>query len=168
MGRKYQLGKRFNRTKYVCIIAEMMVMYVFHFLYQLFFPQWNGFALGAGFALVAAAIALGTYKLLDWCAAHMWYEVTEQGLRVNRGNTVRMYPWEDFVEAGVDNTNILARMPAWFKLKDGTRLTLEQYTEGLGSLILDILDHIEDHAEIANALIERLKTEKAKYDKYYR
>lgn len=161
MGRKYQLGARFHRVKYVCIGAELIVLYCFHFLYQLLFPQWNSFLLGVGLAAIAALLAFGTLKLLDWCAAHLWYQIRSDGLEVCRGGTVKVYPWSDFTEAGIDGFNILARMPAWFKLKDGRRLELEQYIEGLGTLILDILSHIEDHAKVAPELRERLKTAQA-------
>ena len=161
MGRKYQLGRRFRNTKYVCIAAELLVMYVFHFLYQLLFPGLNQFLLGAGFALAAVLIAWGTLCLLNWCEKHLWYQITDEGLQISRGSTVKLYPWTDFKAAGVDGLNILSRLPVWFQLKDGRRLCLEQYIEGLGSLTLDIIAHIEDHAEISNELIERLKTAQA-------
>ena len=161
MGRKYQLGARFGRVKYVCVGAEVLVLYCFHFIYQTLFPQWNQFALGVGFALLAAAAAFGTVKLLDWCAAHLWYQIRDDGLEVCRGGNVTLYPWEDFTEAGIDGLNIIARMPAWFKLKNGKRLELEQFIDGLGSLILDILAHIEGHAKVAPELRERLKTAQA-------
>ena len=158
MGRKYQLGKRFQRMRVVCVIAIVLVMYVFNFLYQLLFPDMNRFLLGVICAVAAAVLAFGSWKLLGWCADHVWYQIKDDGLEMCRGGTIKFLPWTDFVEAGVDNTNILARMPAWFKLKDGRRLTLEQYIEGLGSLILDIIEHIEGHAEVSETLRERLKT----------
>lgn len=161
MGRKYQLGRRFRKTKYICIVAELLVMYVFHFLYQLLFPNINSFLLGVGFALAAVLIAWGTYTLLNWIDRHLWYQITDEGLQISRGGTVRLYPWSDFKAAGVDGMNILARLPVWFQLQDGRRLSLEQYIEGLGSLTLDIIAHIEDHADISTELIERLKTAQA-------
>lgn len=161
MGRKYKLGKRFQRTKYLCIVAELLIIYVFHFLYQMLFPDVNQFILGVCFALAAALIAFGTYWLLGWCADHVWYQITDQGLSVCRGGTAKLYPWSDFTAAGVESLNILSRLPVYFQLKDGRRLNLEQYVEGLGSLTLDIIAHIEDHADISNELIERLKTAQA-------
>lgn len=161
MGRKYQMGRRFRKMKYVCVIAELLVIYVFHFLYQMLFPGWNQFALGVGFAAAAVVIAWGSFRLLSWCGDHIWYQITDEGLQVSRGSTVKLYPWSDFTAAGVDGLNILSRLPVWFQLEDGRRLTLEQYIEGMGSLTLDIIAHIEDHAEVSEELIERLKTAQA-------
>lgn len=161
MGRKFQMGRRFRKMKVFCVVIELLLMYTFHFLYQMFFPGINQFALGAGFALAAALIAFGTIRLLDWCADHLWYQITDKGLEVSRGGKVTLYPWEDFTAAGVDNTNIVARLPVWFELRSGKRMNLEQYTEGLGTLTLDILAHIEDHAKVSPDLIERLRTAQA-------
>lgn len=161
MGRTYKLGKRFHRVKYVCIVAEMLVMYAFHFIYQLCFPNFNQFALGVGFAAAAVLIAFATYHLLNWCADHLWYQITDEGLSVCRGGKVKVYPWSDFKAAGVETINILDRLPVYFLLQSGQRLHLEQYIEGLGSLTVDILERIKDHADISETLVERLKTAKA-------
>ena len=161
MGRKYQVGRRFHRVKYVCAAAELAVIWVFHLLYQMLFPQLNPFLLGAGCAAAAVLIVFATLKLVNWCAAHLWYQVTEQGLQVGQGGKVTAYPWEDFRAAGIDNLNVIARFPVWFQMKNGRRLSLEQYVEGLGSLTLEILSHIEGHADVSDDLRERLKTAQA-------
>jgi hypothetical protein len=168
MGRKYQMGRRFRNTRYICVIAELLVLYVFHFLYQMLFPQWNQFALGVGFAAVAVLIAWGTYWLTGWCGDRIWYQITDQGLQVSQISRVTLYPWTDFAAAGVDNFNIISRLPVWFKMKNGRRITLEQYVEGIGSLTLDILAHIEDHADVSDELVERLKTAQAIHNSGHR
>lgn len=161
MGRKYQVGRRFHRVKCLCAAAELAIIWVFHLLYQMLFPQLDPFLLGAGCAAAAALVVFGTLKLVNWCAGHLWYQITDQALQVCRGGRVTAYPWEDFRAAGIDSLNVIARFPVWFQMKDGRRLTLEQYVEGLGSLTLDILAHIEGHAQVSDELRERLKTAQA-------
>lgn len=161
MGRTYKLGRRFHRTKYLCIVAELLIIYIFHFLYQMLFPGINQFVLGVCFALAAVLAAFGTYQLLNWFGRQLAYQITDQGLSIQRGRAAKLYPWSEFTAAGVESLNILSRLPVYFQLKDGRRLQPEPYLEGLGSLTLDVIDHIKDHADISSELLERLETARA-------
>lgn len=166
MSRKYRLGKRFRDTRVLCIVAELMVIYVFSLLYRLLFPGLNGFVLGVACAAAGALIAWGTWRLLGWVAGRYWYQPTDEGLSVRRGGKTRLYRWDGFAKATVDRFALRSALPVEFVMKDGSRFGIDSYIEGIGSLTLDILKYLEGRAEIDPDLLERIETARAFSTKY--
>lgn len=159
MQKKYVLGKRFATMRFLCVLAELLVIVIFYFIYRALFgtamPGLVGAPLAALFASVAILVMWVTVLFLRRYSETFWYEVTGDGLRMSRGRVVRFYPWKDFKAAKLDHFKTRAMMPVVFETAAGP-LTLDQSIEHVYELTLDVLRHIQGSADLSTELRDRL------------
>ena len=130
MSKKYRMGKRFQKVLTMGILAEIAVLVVAYFVYC-------------------------TNKFLRRFNENYWYEVTEKGLRMNRGQTARFYPWEDFKGARVNRFSFLSALPVIFDMTNGP-MELDRSLEDSYGLTMEVLRHIKDHADISQDVKDRI------------
>lgn len=96
MSKKYRMGKRFQKVLTMGILAEIAVLVVAYFVYDWLLGEWipslTGGPLLAIFGSIGILAVWCTNKFLRRFNENYWYEVTEKGLRMNRGQTARFYP----------------------------------------------------------------------------
>ena len=92
MSKKYRMGKRFQKVLTMGILAEIAVLVVAYFVYDWLLGEWipslTGGPLLAIFGSIGILAVWCTNKFLRRFNENYWYEVTEKGLRMNRGQTV--------------------------------------------------------------------------------
>ena len=165
MGRIYRPGRRFESRKWITIAAELMVIYVFYIVYLRLYPQASPLLLGILCAAAGALFAWGSWRLLGWAQKRCWYQTTPEGLSMQLLGKPRLYPWSSFRKATVDRFGLGRGLPVQFIMADGSRMGLEPYIEGVGSLTLDILEYLKGRAEIDPDLLERIETARAVQEK---
>ena len=123
MSKKYRMGKRFQKVLTMGILAEIAVLVVAYFVYDWLLGEWipslTGGPLLAIFGSIGILAVWCTNKFLRRFNENYWYEVTEKGLRMNRGQTARFYPWEDFKGARVNRFSFLSALPVIFDMTNG-------------------------------------------------
>lgn len=160
MNKKYRIGKRFRRLLNACILGELLVMLMFYYLYSYLFqdvaPGLMGTPLMAIFVGLTLLVVWGTVKFFEWYNETYWVEVTEEGLRMSRGKTVRFYPWKDFKKAKVNNFMARTTMALSFDTASG-ELVLDTNLDDVEGLALTVLRRIEGTAEFTPDVLDRIK-----------
>ena len=159
MSKKYRMGKRFQKVLTMGILAEIAVLVVAYFVYDWLLGEWIPSLTGGPLLAIFGSIgilAVGcTNTFLRRFNENYWYEVTEKGLRMNRGQTARFYPWEDFKGARVNRFSFLSALPVIFDMTNGP-MELDRSLEDSYGLTMEVLRHIKDHADISQDVKDRI------------
>ena len=144
MSKKYRMGKRFQKVLTMGILAEIAVLVVAYFVYDWLLGEWipslTGGPLLAIFGSIGILAVWCTNKFLRRFNENYWYEVTEKGLRMNRGQTARFYPWEDFKGARVNRFSFLSALPVIFDMTNGP-MELDRSLEDSYGLTMEEVQH---------------------------
>lgn len=159
MSKKYRMGKRFQKVLTMGILAEVVVLVAFYFIYDWLlgdiFPELRQGPLLAVFASIGILAVWCTNKFLRRFNENYWYEVTEEGLRMSRGRTIRFFPWKDFKGARVNRFSFLSALPVIFDMTNGP-MELDRSLEDSYGLTMEVLRHIQDHADISQDVKDRI------------
>ena len=158
MNSTFQIGRRFLKIKYLCVITNVLVVAVFYFIYRYLleetFPSFVNTPLAVIFLLIGLAAARITLWAADKFAVS--YRVTGEGLVMVRGRAEQLLLWSGFTSAKLRPYSFQGVFPVEFQV--GNRvLVLNQYIDGLCRLTGLILDHIRDHAEIDPVVEQRAR-----------
>lgn len=151
MNHTFRIGQRFLKIKYLCVIANTLVVVVFYFIYRYLLEDVFRDFVDAPLVIIFLMIGLVVAKLTLWIAnkyaSSVAYQVTEGGLVVVRGQLEHLLPWSDFTAARLRPYHLRGVFPVEFQVGKKV-LILNQYTDELCRLTGLILSHIRDHAEI--------------------
>ena len=166
MNRKFKPGKRLMKMKNLAIVACLIVVFVFYFIYRYLFeatfPQFVGLPMVILFILFGALVYKGVTYFYKKYADGTYYIVTDDALVVGVGKSEKKYAWNRFKKAGLSLNAVRAVCPVVFQIGD-EELKLNQYVEDIYELVGRILSRIEPYAEIEEELKQRTQTMKGIY-----
>lgn len=166
MNRKFKPGKRLMKMKNLAIIACLLIVFVFYFIYrylfQASFPQFVGLPMAILFVLFGVLV----YKAVTWFynkyAEGTYYIVTDDALVVGMGKTEKKYSWNKFKKARLNMNALRSVCPVVFQIGE-EELKVNQYVEDIYELVSRILQRIEPYAEIEEELKQRTQAMKGIY-----
>lgn len=161
MNREYRMGKRFQTMKNTCMIAGLVVIWGFYFIYRVLFQNLIPALVGWPMALVFVGVSVLALYGIQWVAdkliALFWYEVTDEALISHQGLNTYRYEWKDFTAVRSFRTKLISFFPVIFTV-NGKQLELNQYTSDIYRLAGEIFDHIQDHVDIPKELRHQADT----------
>ena len=147
MSKKYRMGKRFQKVLTMGILAEIAVLVVAYFVYDWLLGEWIPSLTGGPLLAIFGSIGI----LAVWCTTKFLRRFNE----MNRGQTARFYPWEDFKGARVNRFSFLSALPVIFDMTNGP-MELDRSLEDSYGLTMEVLRHIKDHADISQDVKDRI------------
>ncbi len=162
----FRIGRRFRKIKYLCAAANVFVVFVFYFIYRQLlleaFPNLAGAPLALAFLGIGLAVAKCTVYIADKYARAISYQVTEEGLRVVQGRSVRTLPWAGFQGARLRTVFFQGPFPVEFQV-DGESLVLNQYIDELYALTDEIFQRAPVGADISPELRKQAQAMRGVY-----
>lgn len=166
MDKTFRIGRRFRKFKYLSAGANAFVVFVFYFIYRQLlaeaYPKFADLPLALLFLGIGAGIVKATVYLADKYAQSVFYQITEEGLVVQRGRSRRTLPWTDFQGARLGPVLAQGPFPVEFQVK-GERFVLNQYVDELYMLTDEIFQRIEGRAAISPQLREQARAMRGVY-----
>lgn len=96
MKKVFVAGRRFDKMKNVCVLANSVVVFSFYFIYRYLFepsyPDFVGAPLVAIFLLIEAVVIVLTNKVGAKIKAKIRYEIKPEYLEMSTGKTVQRFP----------------------------------------------------------------------------
>ena len=139
-------GRRFDKMKNVCVLANSVVVFTFYFVYRYLleptYPDFVGAPLAAIFLLIEAAVIVLTNKVGAKIKAKIRYEIKPEYLEISSGKSVQRFPWANFTEAKFDQYRLRDIFAVSFMV-GGTELTINQYVDDIYELVHQILQHTD-------------------------
>lgn len=160
MKKVFVAGRRFDKMKNVCVLANSAVVFSFYFIYRYLFepsyPDFVGAPLVAIFLLIEAVIIVLTNKVGAKIKAKIRYEIKPEYLEMSTGKTVQRFPWANFTEAKFNPYRMRDVFAVSF-IVGGQELVINQYVEDIYGLVHQILKHT-DMKKIDPEVINRANT----------
>lgn len=166
MNNTFRIGSRFQKIKYLCAVANSLVVFVFYFIYrwllQDMFPTLVDLPLALLFLFIGLVIVRVTLWAADRYANSIVYHVTDAGLMVVRNGMEKMIPWSDFCGVRLCSAAFSGPFPVEFRVGKEV-MVLNQYVDGLYALTEQIFQHIRDYVTISPELEKRAKDMRGVY-----
>lgn len=158
MGKTYRIGRRFRKLQYASVVVNCLIVFGFYFIYRYVYedvaPQLVGAPLALLFLLLAVVISRLTLSLSDKYAASVRYTPTDEGLHIVQGKKERLYRWEEFSGARLEEFRFRGVFPVVFQV-GGKSMMLEQNLDELCELTCRVFERIKPYARIDEELIKR-------------
>lgn len=158
MEKRYRIGRRFRKLKYLSVAVNGSIVFVFYFIYRFVFgeafPDFVGAPLALVFLLLGVLAARVTVFVADRYASGVEYRVTEAGLYERAGRREELYKWEDFSGAKLQEFQFRGVLPVEFQIA-GRPMMLNQYVDGLSELTAEIFARIAPYAPLDPELVKR-------------
>lgn len=158
MGATYKIGRRFRKLKYICVVANCLVVGVFYFVYRYLlegaFPEFAKIPLALIFCALMFAAARITIWAADRYASAISYTVREDGLLYRVRDRERLYPWKDFTGVRLQGAYFQGVFPVEFQV-GGEKMVLNQHVDGIYELTGEVFRRIGDHVEIDPGLVKQ-------------
>lgn len=139
-------GRRFDKMKNLCVLANSVVVFCFYFIYdyllQSVYPALLGAPLVAIFLLIEALVVYVTVFVAGKIKARIRYEIKPEYLLVSVGKSERKYPWANFTEAKFNPYRMRDVFAVSFVV-GGMELPLNQYVDNIYELVYQILQHTD-------------------------
>lgn len=146
MKRVFLAGRRFDKMKNLCILANSVVVFSFYFIYryllETLYPATVGAPLIAIFILIEVVVVYLTNFFAQKLKVRIRYEIKPEYLQVSIGKTERKYPWANFTEAKFNPYRMRDIFAVTFVVA-GTELPLNQYVDNIYELVYQILEHTD-------------------------
>lgn len=166
MERRYRIGVRFRKIKYLSVAVNCGIVFVFYFIYRYVFeeafPHFVGAPLALVFLLLALLVARVTLRVADRYASGIEYRATPDGLRTRAGKREQFYAWEDFSSAKLEEFRFRGVFPVEFQIA-GKPVMLNQYVDGICELTAEIFERIAPYAQLDPELVKRAEDMRGVY-----
>lgn len=166
MNKTYRIGRRFRKMQYASVAVNCLVVFAFYFIYRFIFeglfPRFVGAPMALVFLLLGVIVARLTLRFSDRYAAGVRYTLTEEGLAAVQGKKERLYRWEDFSGAKLEEFRFRGVFPVEFQIA-GRPVMLNQYIDGVCELTAEIFEQIAPYAQLDPELIKRAEDMRGVY-----
>ena len=159
MNKVFVAGNRFDKMRNLCVFANLVVVFVFYFIYRyLFEAQFPGFVgtpMVILFVLFGAATVKATLWVGDKLKASIRYEIAKDCLIVSSGKTQRRYPWANFTSVNYEKFRMRDIMPVSFTIA-GENLMLNQYVDDIYDLTYYIIKNLDPSVPVDEEITKRV------------
>ena len=156
----FTIGRRLSKYKYLSVAANSFVVFTFYFIYRYLFgatfPKFTGVPLTLLFVILGLVVAKITLWAFGKYAAAISCQLTQSGLLIRNGSVERLYRWEDFRSAQLQDGSFQNVFPVEFQVGNEA-LMLNQHLDGLCRLTYEIFLRIQDHVSLDPQLVQHAK-----------
>lgn len=157
---QYGMGHRLDMLQWTAAVIILAISLCFYFIYRFLLeavvPELVGVPLATAFVLVDLALIALDFWLVKAYRKRTWYRITPQALEYISGRSTIRYPWKDFTAAEYGRIRPGCICPVTFTVQ-GKEMILNQYTEHIFALALEILQHIRPYAPVEEELMRQVR-----------